>query len=1705
MRKLSVSIVLSLLMITSLSAAKLPNVDAFGSSRGKGANESGVAAKAGAMLRSGSQLHIEPRLGVPTMLWADGAAAGAASLPAAGGSQSTEEAAARAHLGRYADIYGLAATDVSSAVLSFVFNTGKGPIVVKFHQQIGGIEIFREEINILMNQKLEAVALGGYISSVMTPGSQPGSLAFQLPEASVATKAIGDVTGAGIDANQLIAAGSHDGYDYFTLPASSGLVLDQPVRMKKVFFHTPEGLEAAYYVEVLAQVPSDNSTILSNNGPAMETAWYSYVISAVNGGMLFRKNLTEDAQSAPAAGATAPNPGGFSYRVWVDPTTGIPYDTPAGNAVHPKVIATPDGYQAPFLPTTDMTLSSIMFSQNDPWIAPGATETIGNNVETYLDLFGTANTATDGYGPTAPPSDPPAGDFRAQITAPGQFLHTHTPDANTALAEARQGSIQQLFYNINFLHDWYYDSGFTEAARNAQNDNYGRGGLAADSVMGEVQDFSGFSNANMSTPADGGRPRMQMYVFPSPSNVLDIQAPGSIAAKRNIGVSMSGPQTFDITADIVRATWNNSPAGTCAVTNAAALNGKIAMFDFDNAEGAGCTFSTKISRLTTTTSAVAILMDYTSAAATSVANLIGFNTASVKPFATISFNSAAPIKSELAVPNAVTARLYRAPDRDGAVDNQIVFHEWGHYLSNRLVANSAGLSTNHSRGMGEGWGDFSAMMLTVRSNDTATPSNATWNGAYALATYATSGVNFSGTANQGYYFGIRRYPYSTDMSINPLTFKHITNGVALPVGPPVAFGASGASNSEVHNTGEVWTTMLWECYASLLRDTQGANPRLTFDQAQDRMKQYLVASLSMTPSAPTFTEARDAVLAAAYATDAVDYYEFWAAYAKRGAGTGAVSPDRFSTTNAGVVESFSALPDVMYVSSTLDDSVASCDSDGSLDAGESGKLVVQIQNRGTSNLNNTTATVSSSTPGVTFPFGNTISFPASAPLEIVSGSVTVQLAYATAGIQQLDLQLTISDPLVTGTRSGTASVRGNTDTIPASSATDTVEPASTVWAILSNPTFGPVTPFSRFTVSPLAHRWHVGDPGAGSDEYLTSPVFTVDGSGSVNLQFDHQWAFEFDGGGNYDGGVVEFSVNGGAWQDMGAAGALPNGYNGMLLAYSGNVNPLAGRPAFVKSIGSQHTTLTKAIAPGSTVQVRFRSASDNAVGSSGWDIDNIAFTGVVETPFATLVADTGCTVSTTTALTSSANPSPYGGSITLTATVSGGPLTGTVTFFDGASSLGTVAVSSDIATLATSTLSVGNHNLSAHYDGDAGHAVSTSVTLAQSITRAATSITIVTSTGMATFSRPVTFTAAVSTLSGTPGGSITFYDGASSLGSVSITPGGTSITVSSLIVGAHSISATYNGNTSYAASSTTVSANVVIETAKSDFTAEGKSDIVLQNSSTSAVAAWQMNGSSIVSTNPVATPTADWKVVATGDLEGDGKADLILQNSTTGVVAEWRMNGLTMMSGANITTASTQQRIVGTYDFNHDGKADIVLQNTSTLAVAIWQMNGSTIAAAQIVATPAAGWKAIAAGNIGGDAIVLQNTGSGDVARWLINGFTLTGGTPIGTAASSKLIGLGDFNTDGVDDLLFQSPSTNAVSIWRLNSSAAITGAMAIATPAAGVTVLGAADYDGNGRSDILLQNTSSNGISMWQTDGNTLLSGAVVATPVAGWKPVVN
>lgn len=230
---------------------------------------------------------------------------------------------------------------------------------------------------------------------------------------------------------------------------------------------------------------------------------------------------------------------------------------------------------------------------------------------------------------------------------------------------------------------------------------------------------------------------------------------------------------------------------------------------------------------------------------------------------------------------------YATPNRDSDLDGEIILHEYAHGLSNRRVGGGVGLNALQSRGMGEGWSDF--MALSLLSAPTDEP-----NANYAIGAYVT--YNLLGLFNQNYYFGIRRYPYTTGMDKNPLTFKDIDPQQAnahagIPSAPYVLNIAD-----EVHNMGEVWCVTLWQARANLIAKYGAAT-------GNQLMLQLVMDGMNLAPPDPTFLEARDAILQADQVdNNGANQQELWSAFAKRGMGVSAECPA--SSTTAGVFESF---------------------------------------------------------------------------------------------------------------------------------------------------------------------------------------------------------------------------------------------------------------------------------------------------------------------------------------------------------------------------------------------------------------------------------------------------------------------------------------------------------------------------------------------------------------------------------------------------------------------------------------------------------------------------------------------------------------------------------------------------------------------------------------------------------------------------------
>jgi len=183
-----------------------------------------------------------------------------------------------------------------------------------------------------------------------------------------------------------------------------------------------------------------------------------------------------------------------------------------------------------------------------------------------------------------------------------------------------------------------------------------------------------------------------------------------------------------------------------------------------------------------------------------------------------------------------------------------------------------------------------------------------------------------------------------------------------------------------------------------------------------------------------------------------------------------------------------------------------------------------------------------------------------------------------------------------------------------------------------------------------------------------------------------------------------------------------------------------------------------------------------------------------------------------TVLTSSANPSPFGASLTLTATISPAVPGGeTVTFYDGAVSkvpIGTGKTSGGVATFATAALVGGLHTIWAEYAGDANNTYSWSASYAQTISAAPTTTGVKSSLNPSTYGSSVTLIAWVRPIPAN-GETVTFYDGAASIGTGTTSSGNATFTTTALGAGSHSITATYMGDTAYAPSTSSVLAQSV--------------------------------------------------------------------------------------------------------------------------------------------------------------------------------------------------------------------------------------------------------------------------------------------------------
>jgi hypothetical protein len=583
---------------------------------------------------------------------------------------------------------------------------------------------------------------------------------------------------------------------------------------------------------------------------------------------------------------------------------------------------------------------------------------------------------------------------------------------------------------------------------------------------------------------------------------------------------------------------------------------------------------------------------------------------------------------------------------------------------------------------------------------------------------------------------------------------------------------------------------------------------------------------------------------------------------------------------------------------------------------------------------------------------------ATGTVQFFSGSTSLGSATLTSGQAQL-----ATTALPVGTDSLTATYSGDANTAVSTSAAvaQTVNKAAST-TILS--------------ASPAASTW-------GQSVTLTATVTPAGATGTVQF---------FSGSTNLGSATLT------AGQAQLATTALPVGTDSLTAVYSGDANTAGSTTAAVPQTVNQASTttsLTSSLNPsafGASVTLTAAVAPSTATGSvqffSGSTLLGSAILSGGQAQFTTTALPVGSNsltaayngdpnnapstsavlqqtvnraVSTTSIALAGSNPSPYGSSVTLTATVSPSTATGTIQFFNGATSLGSANVSGGQAQFTTTTLPVGTASLSATYSGDTNNAASTSSAIQLTVNKANTTATLTATPSTSTSGQSVTLTTTVTPSSAT--GSVQFLNGSTVLGTANVSGGQAQFTTTALPAGTNSLTAIYSGDANYSNATSAAVTQTVTKTAttttvtssQNPSTSGGSVTFVAAVSPSAATGTVQfLDAATVLGTATLASGTASFATstltqgthsitaVYSGDAVNAGSTSAVLSQSvksyaglTMGISPSPAVVGQTVTITANMNTAAT-----GTVTFT-DGSTVLATVPVSS-GVASYSMSSLT-------------------------------------------------------------------------------------------------------------------------------------------------------------------
>ncbi len=779
----------------------------------------------------------------------------------------------------------------------------------------------------------------------------------------------------------------------------------------------------------------------------------------------------------------------------------------------------------------------------NPWEMAGA-----NNNATTLGWHYDGNTTYNisrgnnvfAYDDSANNNAP--GSVATSVTSLPNLSFSFTPDftQSTSLSQNKSAAITNLFYWNNLMHDVMYQYGFDEPAGNFQADNLSRGGLGNDNVLAEAHNGGGLNNSNFSTPDDGTNGRMRMYLWNAvkpPSFIVKI--PSSIAGSDSCTESGFSSKNKLITVGPVSGNivLYNTDTLACSDTLPTNLKGKIALIYRGN-----CTFVQKVKNAQNA-GAIAVVMVNTQGS--SLLTMGGSDDSITIPAILISYTDGSGIYNALKAGSEVTATLTGTPLLDGDFDDAIICHEYGHGITHRLTGANASCMDNNER-PDEGWSDYFGLMMTQDWANTNMADSAKGRtiGTYVFGEAATAG-------------GIRTYPYSTNMTVDPHTYKDLL------------------SNGEVHYIGEVWCSALWDMTWAIIKQEGSINTNI-YDAAGSggnvMALQLVIEGEKLQPCSPGFLDARDAILAA----DSILFNNrhkcaIWNVFARRGMGISAVQGSSDNTSDGTAAfdvptlrlhtETLPPINDELTTKITV-----SCE----CQLPQSGyQLVDTIPSQ---------FAVGSSAPQATIQ-GNKVVWDASNFTALGESNVysITLLPNDTAGCTRDTILYDDRDAHTSG-GFASATARGNGG-----------------WIVSATRAYNGT------------HSWYAADPATASDVSLISNAF-VPTDFSV-LSFYHHYNTEA----GYDGGMIDVSTDGGTSWISTAPYFISNGYNGNIYSFnpadtSYGSTPMRAFTGGSKDSGFVHSFIDLSFFSGKPIKLRFRMYTDLGTSYDGWYVDDISVT-----------------------------------------------------------------------------------------------------------------------------------------------------------------------------------------------------------------------------------------------------------------------------------------------------------------------------------------------------------------------------------------------------------------------------------------------------------------------------------------------------------------